>query len=177
MSKTLAVFLSPLSAAIALLMVGLAAASVMIGIQANVLGDVVAASRFGTIASALIEIYLAYLLLFLPLLWVLSGAVLGGMWFLRRKGYQVAVSLPEHGRMAWFALLLSIPVTLFTSSLPLGGATGLIALLTLTGLVLCGATSAIFFQFWQDPQAARSVQRSVRSPSFDIPMFGAGAAA
>ncbi len=147
MSKTLAVFLSPLSAVIALLMVGVAAASVMMGVQANVLGDAVAASRFGLVASTLIEIYLFYTLMWLPLIWVLSAAFLGGMWFLRRKGVSVDLSLPEKGRMAWFTLVLSIPVTAFTTSLPLNGAVGLALLLTATGLALCAATSAIYFHF------------------------------
>ncbi len=167
MSKTLAVFLSPLSASIVFLMVGVAAASVTIGVQANMLGDAVAASRFGTIASALIEIYLAYMLLWLPLIWVLSAAFLGGMWFLKRKGIKLDLSLPEEGRMAWFALVLSIPVTAFTTSLPLGDAPGLIGLLTATGLVLCAATSAVFFHLWRDPNATGG--------SHGLPMFGAAA--
>ncbi len=167
MSKTLAVFLSPLSASIAVLMVGVAAASVTMGVHANLLGDAVAASRFGAVASTLIEIYLFYVLMWLPLIWVLSGTFLAGVWFLKRKGVTIDLSLPEKGRMAWFALVLSIPVTAFTTSLPLGDATGLIALLTMTGLVLCAITSGLFFQLWRGPSA------STRS----TPIWGAGAAA
>ncbi len=169
MSKFLAVFLSPLSASIAVLMVGVAAASVAMGVQANVLGDAVAASRFGVIASTLIEIYLFYVLLWLPLIWVLSAAFLGGMWFLKHKGVKLDLTLPEKGRMAWFTLVLSIPVTAFTTSLPLGDAAGLTVLLTATGLVLCGATSVLFFQFWQGSHGTPQPPRTS--------MWGAGAAA
>ena len=163
MSKTLAVFLSPLSAVIALLMVGVAAASVTMGVQANVLGDAVAASRFGLIASTLIEIYLFYTLMWLPLIWVLSAAFLGGMWFLRRKGVSIDLSLPEKGRMAWFALVLSIPVTAFTTALPLNGAVGLALLLTVTGLVLCAATSAIYFRFGRSDASVATARMAFAS--------------
>lgn len=167
MSKLLAVFLSPLSASIAVLMVGVAAASVTMGVQANVLGDAVAASRFGVIASTLIEIYLFYVLLWLPLIWVLSAAFLAAMWFLKRKGFKADLRLPEKGRMAWFALVLSIPVTAFTTSLPLGEAVGLTVLLTATGLALCAATSAIFCQMFHHSNTTGGAYRR--------PLFGAAA--